>query len=102
MTLTVKEPVTRAVPSTGNALPMKRHIVDRGDAPKGIPSAALVEFLASEGVKVDVAGATEPQALTLCGEPWDAIGIAPAGAVCDGCAAEYHRRHPGWPLPGGA
>jgi len=97
MTITVKEPVTRAVPSTGSVLPMKRHIVDRGDVPKGIPSAETAERFG-----LSVPAAVEPQPTTLCGEPWDALGIAPTGAVCDGCAAEYHRRHPGWPLPGGA
>lgn len=37
---------------------------------------------------------------TLCGEPWDALFVA-AGRLCDACAAEFRRRHPGAPLPGG-
>lgn len=68
----------RATPSTGTPTPMVRHIVER-DQETG-------------GAARDVA---------LCGEPWDRFGVS-AGPLCDGCRDEYRRRHPTWPLPGGA
>ena len=95
-TVTVKEPLTGATPSAGHQQPMVRHIVDRGDVSKGIPSAATVEALKLHGVT----GAVEPQAKTLCGEPWDRLGITPNGPLCDACRDVYRQRHPGWPLPG--
>lgn len=39
--------------------------------------------------------------VALCGEPWDRFGVS-AGPLCDGCRDEYRKRHPTWPLPGGA
>jgi len=73
----------RATPSTGTPTPMVRHIVDRGDWPRGVSGSE----------------SAEPQQRALCGEPWDRIGVS-AGPLCDGCEAEYRRRHPTWPLPG--
>lgn len=96
MTVTVKEPMTRATPSAGHQQPMVRHIVDRGDVPKGIPTPETAALVGRTAPPV------EPQAKTLCGEPWDRLGITPDGPLCDGCRAEYRRRHPTWPLPGGA
>lgn len=94
--MTETKTLPRATPST-TSTPLKRHIVDRGDVPKGIPSAATVEAF-----KLGVAGAPQPQQTTLCGESWDRLGVSPDGALCEPCVAEYRRRHPTWPLPGGA
>ena len=66
--------------------PMLRHIVDKGDwQAKGFLGDAP----------------PNPQQTTLCGKPWDRLGVS-AGPLCDACRTEYVRRHPGWPLPGGA
>lgn len=35
---------------------------------------------------------------TLCGEPWDRPGVVD-GPRCDGCVAEFRRRHPGKRVP---
>lgn len=60
-------------------VPMLRHIVDkRPERPDQGPA--------------DVA---------LCGKPWDRLHVS-AGPLCDECRAEFKRRHPAWPLPGGA
>ncbi len=96
MTVTVKDPLTRATPSLGHQPPMLRHIVDRGDLPRGVPSAETAALLGLPSAPV------EPQATTLCGEPWDRLGISPDGPLCGPCRAEYVRRHPTRPLPGGA
>ena len=83
----VKEPLTKAVPSQGNQFPMVRHVVDKGDwTAKG--------FLGNR--------APNPQQQTLCKQPWDRLNVSPDGPLCEECKAEYRRRHPDWPFPGGA
>lgn len=82
----------RATPSTGTP--------NNGDWKAGVVSrdAALVR----EDRPARVFDTPNPQGVTLCGEPWDRLSVSPHGPVCEGCAAEYRKRHPTWPLPGGA
>lgn len=63
--------------STGTPTPLLRHIVDH--APDGTPSDKC-----------------------LCGFVWDRYRLSPDGPLCDPCKAEFRKRHPTWPFPGGA
>lgn len=69
----------RAEPSQGAPPAMPIHILDCGRVgqPKKVPDTAL------------------------CGRPWDRFGVK-SGPLCDGCKAEFRRRHPTCPFPGGA
>lgn len=68
---------TRAEPSVGSQAPLAIHILDCGPVgqPKKVPDTAL------------------------CGRPWDRFGAT--GPLCEGCKAEFRRRHPTCPFPTG-
>lgn len=96
--MTTTKTIATAEPSIAPP-PLKRHIVDNGDWAKGVMSP---EAAALHGKPTRVFDGPDPQQKTLCGEPWDRYGISPSGPLCGACRAEYVRRHPTWPLPGGA
>lgn len=60
--------IARAEISDGTAVPMPRHLVQTHG-----------------GVRET----------TLCGRPWDRLGVRPNGDLCEGCGDEFARRHGG-------
>lgn len=65
--------ITTAEPSIAPP-PMPRHLVQIRDNP-------------------DPAEGVNPREVTLCGAPWDRLGVSPNGPLCDPCADEFKRRH---------
>ncbi len=88
--MTQVKTITTAEPSVGDVRPLKRHLVDKGDALRGVPAREW-GVPGTENV--------QPQQRTLCGELWDRLGLKPNGPVCERCVAEFRRRHPNWTVP---